>query len=608
MAIKCQKLMADFETTTEPDDLRVWASCAVDIDSLEVVHLSTDIESFFEFLKGSNSKVWFHNLKFDGEFILAYLERAGFKYVTGVHDSGAKKGKRKPLNTGEYTALITDDGLFYSIEVMFDRIDKTHYKKVTFYDSLKKLPFKVAKIAKDFEFEQSKGSIDYAAHRPKGYQLTPEEREYIITDCKIVAQALKIQFSEGLKKMTNAGDAMGHYKETLGKGNFEKRFPVLPIELDASIRRAYKGGFVYLNPKFKEVRGLKGKQYDVNSLYPWTMYECLLPYGYPVFFEGEPKENPNYPLYIVRIKCCFEIREGYIPMLQLKNNGRYVNTEYLTTSKFKQGDYWCNEPVEIVLTSVDLKLFLEHYKTEQLEYLDGYMFKGLKGMFKQYIDYWMRIKETTTGAQRQLAKLQLNSLYGRFALSTKARKKKPYLDEDEVIHYDYGEYEEREPVYTAMACFITAYAREKTIRSAQANYDVFIYADTDSLKLCTDTTPEGLEVHPTHLGAWKDEGDFIDSKWIRAKTYMATTRERSKNDRLKTFGQLLNDPHVSCVVRWGHVIRYNKIKVTCAGMPDNIKQEVTYENFAPESVFDGKLVPRRYPGGIILEPTTFTIK
>ena len=145
-----------------------------------------------------------------------------------------------------------------------------------------------------------------------------------------------------------------------------------------------------------------------------------------------------------------------------------------------------------------------------------------------------------------------------------------------MVRYKYDDPEERDPVYTAMGCFITAYAREKTIRSAQANYDRFIYADTDSLKLVGYDVPDGLEIHDTRLGAWKDEGDFTQSKWIRAKTYMVTVK--------------------------------GKTKVTCAGMPDDVKKQVTYENFEPGSTFTGKLVPRRYPGGVILEDTTFTIK
>ena len=556
--------MADFETTTDPKDVRVWAGCAVDIDALEVVHIGNDLDGFMEFLRNKNTVCYFHNLKFDGEFILHWLFTHGFKY------SDSKKDKT-------FQCLITDDGLFYSIEVVFKRHKSKKYEKVVFYDSLKKLPFKVAVIAKAFELKMSKGEIDYAAPRPKGYEMTPEERDYIVRDCQIVAEALKIQFEQGLKKMTNASDALNGYKSIIGKSTFEKWFPVLPLELDKELRWSYKGGFVYLNPKYRNARGLKGITLDVNSLYPSVMYYCVLPYGYPVYFEGKPVKDEKHPLYIVHLKCCFELKPDHLPTLQLKGNRRYVETEYLTTSRTIQNGVEENDPVEMWLTNVDYELLIDHYDLSNETYINGFKFKGAVGMFKDYIDYWMNIKETTTGAMRQLAKLMLNSLYGKFATNPKTKKKIPYLDpKDNVVRYTYTDYEYRDPVYTAMGSFITAYAREKTIRSAQSVFDRFIYADTDSLHLVGQDVPEGLEVHPTHLGAWKNEGCFEDSKFIRAKTYMETVD--------------------------------GKTKVTCAGMPENVKQQVTYENFCSGSTFDGKLMPRRYPGGIILEDTTFTIK
>ena len=287
-----------------------------------------------------------------------------------------------------------------------------------------------------------------------------------------------------------------------------------------------------------------------------------------MFFEGEPEQNQAYPLYIVRIQCMFELKPGHLPTIQLKNNRAFVETEYLTSSN---GDM-----VQMTLTNVDLQLFLDHYNVYNLDYICGYRFKGAVGLFSEYIDHWMKIKETSTGAIRQLAKLMLNSLYGKFATNPKARKKIPVLDSDNIVRYVLDEPELRDPVYTAMGCFITAYAREKTIRSGQKVFDRFIYADTDSLHLIGDELPEGLEIHPTHLGAWKHEGTFTDSKFLRAKTYMETVD--------------------------------GVTKVTCAGMPDNVKEKVTYENFKPGAVFDGKLMPKRYPGGIILEKRTFTIK
>lgn len=391
MAIKSLKLACDFETTTDPEDVRVWASCAVDIATLETVFIGNSIEAFFDWLKDKNTVCYFHNLKFDGEFILSYLLRNGYKYDV--------EGTKNPKT---FTALIADTGVWYSLTVIFEKKNKS-YKKVVFYDSLKKLPFKVSQISKAFNLRDEKLVIDYKAYRPVGHELTEEERAYIVNDCRIVANALQIQFAQGLKKMTNASDALNGYKETVTAKMFEKWFPVLPIELDADIRRAYKGGFVYLNPKHKNRRGLKGVTLDVNSLYPSVMYYNVLPYGYPMYFEGEPVVDDKYNLFIVRLECAFDLKPNHIPTIQLKNNRAFIETEYLTSS---DGDI-----VQMTLTSVDLALFLEHYDVSNLTYINGWRFKGVEGLFREYIDYWIKIKEENTGALRQLAKLMLNSLY-----------------------------------------------------------------------------------------------------------------------------------------------------------------------------------------------------
>lgn len=626
MAIKNQKIVADFETTTTPDDVRVWAVCAVDIDSLETVYIGNNLDDFMEWLSKRNTVCYYHNAKFDLEFVWPWLFKNGFKY--------SQKHLAKTFDT-----LISDDGVVYSARITFEKLNKK-YKAVTFYDSLKKLPFKVSTISKAFELEDEKLVIDYDAHRPVDHELTEEEKAYIVNDCRIVAAALKIQFSKGLKKMTNASDAMNGYKEIISKDLFSKWFPVLPVEMDLDIRQAYKGGFVYLNPKYAGMTIEKARSEDVNSLYPSVMYDRMLPYGYPMYFEGKPKDDPVYNLFIVHMKCTFELKPGHLPTLQLKGSRRFVETEYLTTSRDDDGG---NEPVELYLTNVDYQLMLDHYDIEDETYINGYRFKGATGMFTRYIDFWMHIKETTTGAERALAKLMLNSLYGRYALNPKAYQKIPYMDDDGVVRYatpvlkgywidkkgnrhdtppdnetvyvGTGKREIyrtekvqlREPVYTAMACFITAYAREKTIRSAQTVYDRFIYADTDSLHLEGWETPEGLEIHPTKLGAWKNEGLYCKAVYLRAKTYIES-KEETKPDTLRNYARFLCNPFTDWVNREPEGIRASVRKVTCAGMPDNVKEHVTYDNFKPGATFHGKLLPRRYPGGIVLTETDFTIK
>ena len=65
---------ADFETITDENDCRVWAWGICDIP-YTFANFGNSIDSFFEHLKTlkENSKIYFHNLKFDGSFILNYL-------------------------------------------------------------------------------------------------------------------------------------------------------------------------------------------------------------------------------------------------------------------------------------------------------------------------------------------------------------------------------------------------------------------------------------------------------------------------------------------------------------------------------------------------------
>lgn len=62
--------------------------------------------------------------------------------------------------------------------------------------------------------------------------------------------------------------------------------------------------------------------------------------------------------------------------------------------------------------------------------------------------------------------------------------------EDEIIHYSLTEKEQKDGIYLPIGSFITAYAREKTIRTSQAikdysiekyGQDLYIYSDTDSI-------------------------------------------------------------------------------------------------------------------------------
>ena len=138
---------------------------------------------------------------------------------------------------------------------------------------------------------------------------------------------------------------------------------------------------------------------------------------------GKYKEDKVYPLSIQMITCSFEIKKNKIPTIQLKNNIGFKGNEYLESSN--------NEIVCLVLTNVDLKLFFEQYNVYDLEFICGWKFKGIHGIFENYINKWIKRKNEATiegnKGQRTLAKLMLNSLYGKFATSLDVQSKIPYL-------------------------------------------------------------------------------------------------------------------------------------------------------------------------------------
>ena len=550
---------ADFETTTDPNDCRVWAYGLCEIGTPENFTYGNCIDDFMTWAEGQGSvTTYFHNLKFDGEFILCWLFENGFKHVT----------ERRELEDHCFTTLISDKGQFYSMEICFKRLGKKKLS-LTIYDSLKILPFSVAAVAKGFNLPISKLEIDYNETREKGHILTKQEVDYLRNDVEIMARALQVLFDQGLTQMTQGSNALYDYKRIVSPKNFAKWFPVPNYDYD--IRQSYKGGFTYLNDKYKDVDIEEGIVLDVNSLYPSVMYYQPLPYGEGVFFNGMYKKDKIYNLYVQMFTCQFELKEGFIPTIQLKNNLSFIPTQYLKSSE--------GEDVTLCLTSVDLELFMEHYNVYNIEYHSGWKFKSTVGLFKDYIDKWNAVKMESTlngnKAMRTLAKLMLNALYGKFALNPNVQSKIPWYDNG-VIKYKLGEKETRDPIYIPVGTFITAWARYKTISSAQKVYDRFVYADTDSLHLIGTEIPDMLEIDPVKLGAWKHESTFERARFLRQKSY------------IEEIEGVLN--------------------ITCAGMPERCYKYVTWDNFHPGMNYDGKLSMSHVRGGIVLNDIAFTIK
>lgn len=557
----------------------MWAYALCEIGGDFNTTVGNSIDDMFDRISSANNTLYFHNLKFDGEFIIYWLFRNGYTFVKDA----------KELEEKTFTTLISNMNAFYTITICHKKSGRNKIC-TKIIDSLKIIPFSVEEIAKSFKLPISKFEIDYKAKREVGHILTEQETEYIKNDVRIVAMALNTMFGEGLTKITQGSNALADYKKIMGgELKFRYKFPAVSEDDDVIIRKAYRGGFTYCNPRFQGKKLGKISVFDVNSLYPYQMYSRPLPYDTPVRFEGKYENNPVYPLYVQRLRCEFKVKKGMLPTIQLKNTLGFIPNEYITDTK--------GEDVILTLTSVDLELLFTHYDVYVYEYLGGYMFKSKTGMFTEYIDKWIKVKQQATiegnAGMRTLAKLMLNALYGKFGLKISCRSKIPYYEDDKVIYRD-GEPEKREPVYIPMACYITAWARYTTITAAQKVYDRFIYADTDSLHLIGHEIPESLDVDPVKLGAWDYEMQADEAIFIRQKTYMEHPCGKSAEEFKK------KDPE--------KYAESNGWKITCAGMPKGCYKYVTPDNFKIGSSFAGKLMHERVRGGVVLTDKEFTIK
>lgn len=334
--------------------------------------------------------------------------------------------------------------------------------------------------------------------------------------------------------------------------------------------------------------------FDVNSLYPSVMAGCdgqPLPYGDPIWFEGEPPRREGYPLWVAHVTIDCTLKPDHVPCLQVKESGygsRFNPTDYIEDTKGE---------IERWLTNVDLMLIREQYDINLLSFHDGYLFKGSDHLFRDFVDERSAVKMQARREGNEglatIAKLDMNGGYGKMGTNPTVGSKEPYLKDDGSVGYRDLEKEEREPIYIAYAVFVTAWARYKTIHSAQQVFPRFIYADTDSMHLLGTELPDNIDIDPVRLGAWKHESTFTRGKFLRAKTYVE---------------EIDGDLHVHCAGLPERCFRFDSNFDTSDVDTDVYNTHVDLDNFEVGAKYWGKLRPVHVPGGVVLEDGFFTVR
>lgn len=609
---------ADFETTVYENQTftEVWAAAIVPLGSPEVTILHS-ITDFFRFIYSQNKDmlIYFHNLKFDGTFILNFLLRQADMRTALKNDEWIPV-KDMPNKSFRYT--ISSMGQWYEIIVKYNN------HTIKFRDSLKILPFSVKTIGKAFQTEHQKLEMEYKGERFAGCEITEAEQEYIRNDVLVMSEALSKLYQIDNVKMTIGASCLSEYRKQYNKYEWEEKyFPDLTEyhlsqkeygykDIDSYIRSGYRGGWCYVQPSRanKIING--GCTADVNSLYPSMMHSMsgnYYPFGEPVECTTNISLLDRYTditkyFYFIRIKTRFKLRKNHLPFITISNNLMYPARECLTTSDIydrSTGKYYSHyididgnrQPATVTLTlsCIDYAMMKKHYILSDTEILSFVAFRSVKGIFDEYIDKYAEIKKTSKGAMRQLAKLKLNNLYGKFATSPDSSFKVAYLNDKNALSYRTVNKRDRPVVYIPIGAAITSYARQFTITAAQKNYKHFIYADTDSIHC--DITPDkikGINIDDVNFCCWKIETSWDKGIFVRAKTYIEHITQ-SDGEPCEPY--------------------YN---IKCAGMPESSKRifadglnsgAYKLTDFKVGLELGGKLLPKQIEGGTVLKDTTF---
>jgi hypothetical protein len=555
--------VADFETTAKTQYLvekrtKVYLYMIKSVDGT-IENIGTSIEQFFDYLMTiqKNSIVYFHNLSFDGEFILWYLIENGYVNVNGD----------ETMSTKSFSNITTDMGMHYQIKVMLPTDTRIEFKC-----SYRLMPLSIENIGKMVGVNKLKENHNY--EEIKNYEtlnhVPQEELKYIQNDVEILRKLILKLDEFNITDMTMSSSSYSNWKKTqytLAKSFVKPDDPYVNDIIDKS----YKGGITMLNPQYVGKVFDDVISYDVNSLYPSQMLSHSMPYGEPRVFDTikEAKKEPKhkkfiYVVYVYRMV----VLDGYHPFIGLSSGFTFSSYAY---------DPFI-EDTTLYLWEEEFKLFDDFYYGDY-EIVRVLAFRETNNVFTQYLNGWKQIKETTKdGVEKQIAKLMMNSLYGKFGQKDARTSKKLIGTKDDGKVLNYEIVESQSPYkYRPIASYITSMSRCVLIKAIQMNANHFVYCDTDSLYLKDIKKANGITISDNTIGAWKFESHYTAFKCLKAKCYIKT-----KDD--------------------GTIIR------SIAGLPKEAQKLVNYDNFEHGLFLKGvKRFMNRVKGGVIIDSTDFSV-
>lgn len=537
--------------------------------------------------------IYFHNLKYDMQFMRAYLCELQNRYPDD-HMFIIRKGKPIILRI----------------------------KNVEFRDSSNKMPAgttvkRMGEMIGIPKLESPRG--DFRAGWSK--DLTDDDFQYVIHDALIVGTMMQARHRMGHKRATSSGDAWASLKATYNKhhntngyGEWKYEFPELSYEMDAWLRPGYFGG-INISQHIGYIDGEITHE-DVNSMYPTVMMYDPLPKGTPYRITTNPIDE-GFELFVIKARMKFKLRKGMIPCFRFKFANDRAMEGMSSTDYVVNTSQWHL----MTLTNIDMENFSRFYDIkidpENVEYVG---FDAEIGANKEYLDYWFKVKSEApkNSVERLSAKLMLNSAYGRFGMSPEMEDCAFVMDEElkDCVLKATESISETVPGYLPYAMFVTAHARRRLLDCVLAvGCENVIHCDTDSV---IHKGPPSSLGHTDALGDWGIESQPVRMLEGGVKRYVELHREpRTLRDVSFTCAGVPQRDIEGCPVgMWLELLDHPE-RLCDAGyelgrLDYRIESEWLRELLIghgrdPDHQNTMKLLPKRVKGGVILTETTFKI-
>lgn len=445
--------------------------------------------------------------------------------------------------------------------------------KITFCDSIAILPFTLKDIGEKFNGENQKQEFD-SSNIDK---VTPEVIKYCEADCKTLYEGIdsfrnsELVSQTGLKLTTASQsiatlrtfitqdiDALYSPINTKDKNETEilkaeswsfrhdwyirgkKNAPVVEnknITGFKDIEPAYFGGRTEVfKPEYSGDKPLY--YYDFNSMYPAVMRDNEFPHRVMRFFEAGKTKIKFQPEKLGFWDVTVTVPDMFAPPLGIISRETRQPKFIFPVGTFR-GKF----------STAELAYALE--LNCKIDKIHSFMHMSSCGaIFKEFVDYVYNMRRNgKSRVEKEIAKLILNSAYGRFGLNPKREKleidhfeegTKPVKIGSQIIELrdcdknmiDFCVREEVASVFSnvAIAAYVTSHARIKLHKSLHECGEDLYYCDTDSF-----FTTKKLKTS-MNLGDIKIEKSISRAAFILPKVYsvMCSGKTNSQGE-LETF-------------------------------------------------------------------------